>query len=554
MSGYKREYTERYTPSSEDCRNASCDCGRTTCVNCGKDPSRKPEPKPQPKQDPLPVVLGFLGLALVLILMTILIVAYWMLGPSLPGSDGQRGDPAELVNVTPIDYEPACELDDNDCYRRVWRRALGGDLESITDLRLFHSARVNASGAEADLIEAYIWAALGYCTLDGRDLEQLSNRTAVCTADLEVIDDSGQFDRRVYYEGPGCYARSLRDPYQLHGQARAAWEQILPQMSTRQVERAHALMIERLSALGPTGLILIGDMYQKGCALGRDMATAGAYYIVASGGNGAAPIANRGDDDSSGSIAQRIAEQRWQSIYSLLTVDEVARAQSQAISLRARLGAVVNNDPLREARYRADEITIFDIQKALADLGHLQGQVDGDLGPNTRAAIASFQSCEGLPDNGVLNDLLRVRIIETAVRGGARPGSTTIPRCHSGKESKYATYTLGMMYLSGVGVQPDLNRAESLLREALTSNNPSEDQRYKISGRANLGLALLTYKYELPDAASPAERERLLAETCQYFIQSDAEPGEALSYLREDIAQMRAAVDPYLSGGDCAPR
>lgn len=40
------------------------------------------------------------------------------------------------------------------------------------------------------------------------------------------------------------------------------------------------------------------------------------------------------------------------------------------------------------------------IQQALKDLGFYQGQIDGDLGPKSKAAIRAFQSKNGLTEDG----------------------------------------------------------------------------------------------------------------------------------------------------------
>jgi Putative peptidoglycan binding domain len=47
-----------------------------------------------------------------------------------------------------------------------------------------------------------------------------------------------------------------------------------------------------------------------------------------------------------------------------------------------------------------------DVQEALADAGYYRGAVDGEVGPQTRNAIAAFQRDHGLPVNGMINHQL----------------------------------------------------------------------------------------------------------------------------------------------------
>lgn len=66
----------------------------------------------------------------------------------------------------------------------------------------------------------------------------------------------------------------------------------------------------------------------------------------------------------------------------------------KAASERVRVGEGENTAYL----YRE---SIRRIQQRLADAGHLEGSVDGDFGPGTRAAMAAFQKAAGLPATGM---------------------------------------------------------------------------------------------------------------------------------------------------------
>jgi hypothetical protein len=48
----------------------------------------------------------------------------------------------------------------------------------------------------------------------------------------------------------------------------------------------------------------------------------------------------------------------------------------------------------------------LDVQRALRQRGYYQGALDGDIGPQSRAAIRSFQADSGLPANGVIDSSL----------------------------------------------------------------------------------------------------------------------------------------------------
>ncbi len=76
---------------------------------------------------------------------------------------------------------------------------------------------------------------------------------------------------------------------------------------------------------------------------------------------------------------------------------------------------------------------VFDemIQQELADVGCYQGEIDGVMGPGTDAAIVSFQTAEGIEEDGELgpqtDDALKSAVDEgrTVCGGSASPSPTS---------------------------------------------------------------------------------------------------------------------------------
>lgn len=64
--------------------------------------------------------------------------------------------------------------------------------------------------------------------------------------------------------------------------------------------------------------------------------------------------------------------------------------------------------PADDYRYRAsasDELAV-DVQRALARRGYYRGEIDGDVGPGTRAAIRSYQYNRGMTVTGRIDNAL----------------------------------------------------------------------------------------------------------------------------------------------------
>lgn len=429
--------------------------------------------------------------AVLLIVILLAAAAYWM----MHGRDRLWPRPSD----PPLDAALGCSLSQAECRLQTARNAMGGDLTATLRLVDYYTGNAPGGADTRDLTEAYVWAGIGKCSVTVGELD---------------------FEHRFQRDRAATYL-----------------DAITPQLSSSQLDAARHRLTDQLKGLGVSGYIIVGDMHMAGCALERDLVRAGAYFIAAAEFDG---------------FGSDIAEARWQELYPRLSSREaaLARQYAQQLSISRRGGSL----PILEAALRADEIDVDDLQIALIDLGHLRGAVDGKIGPQTRAAVRSFQECEGLAGNGELSPDLRVRIIQTAAHGSLADDDF-LPRgaasCHLSRGSPHSSLVLGMMYMSGVGVAPDLNRAENYLRAAARQAGPEVDRRFKVSGRANLGLALLTYKYKLPEAATEPQQQALLAETCEYFKRADSYPGEPLAHLREDIARLRTALDPYMSSGDC---
>jgi peptidoglycan hydrolase-like protein with peptidoglycan-binding domain len=69
-----------------------------------------------------------------------------------------------------------------------------------------------------------------------------------------------------------------------------------------------------------------------------------------------------------------------------------------------------------------DRTDIEHVQKALKEKGHDPGQIDGHMGPRTRAALRAYQTAEGLKATGRLDDATRAKL------GGRQENSGTQPR------------------------------------------------------------------------------------------------------------------------------
>jgi hypothetical protein len=60
--------------------------------------------------------------------------------------------------------------------------------------------------------------------------------------------------------------------------------------------------------------------------------------------------------------------------------------------------------------YGYDAATVAAVQRRLGELGYYHGIVDGDIGPQTRGAIAAFESRHGMSVDGMITTRLLARI------------------------------------------------------------------------------------------------------------------------------------------------
>ncbi len=72
----------------------------------------------------------------------------------------------------------------------------------------------------------------------------------------------------------------------------------------------------------------------------------------------------------------------------------------------------VSPPPEGEATWSADERR--EVQQSLKTLGHLQGEPDGEFGPQTRAAIMQFQAFQGAAETGTLTEAERRQLLDMA--------------------------------------------------------------------------------------------------------------------------------------------
>jgi len=69
-------------------------------------------------------------------------------------------------------------------------------------------------------------------------------------------------------------------------------------------------------------------------------------------------------------------------------------------------GAWIIIEPGESSTYYAGGSIVSRVQERLAERGYYRGPVDGDAGPGTRSAIASYQADHGLRVTGHINDAL----------------------------------------------------------------------------------------------------------------------------------------------------
>jgi hypothetical protein len=73
-------------------------------------------------------------------------------------------------------------------------------------------------------------------------------------------------------------------------------------------------------------------------------------------------------------------------------------------------GGYSNSYSYYQPGYGYDVATVTAVQRRLGELGYYSGTVDGVIGPQTRAAIAAFESRHGMVVNGVITTRLLDRM------------------------------------------------------------------------------------------------------------------------------------------------
>jgi TPR repeat protein/peptidoglycan hydrolase-like protein with peptidoglycan-binding domain len=155
----------------------------------------------------------------------------------------------------------------------------------------------------------------------------------------------------------------------------------------------------------------LGAMYQNGLGVAQDYGEALKWYRKAKS-------------------SQRI--EKWKTPQKLALVaalEETERKVAEAKSLRAK-GSVASSQPIAKAeRDRA-------VQKKLMTLGFYKGNIDGIIGPASKAAISAWQAARGHSVTGLLNDAQFTSLEREKVQVAAPSTAQIPPRAPS--TNKYA--------------------------------------------------------------------------------------------------------------------
>ena len=99
------------------------------------------------------------------------------------------------------------------------------------------------------------------------------------------------------------------------------------------------------------------------------------------------------------------------------------------------------SDAQQEKAAKAVETYTTTLQKALADAGYYQGEVDGVYGPKTVAAVEALQKANGLPQTGTLDKATEKALrTELAAKGGAAAQEETASTAAVQQTLKLAGY------------------------------------------------------------------------------------------------------------------
>lgn len=163
--------------------------------------------------------------------------------------------------------------------------------------------------------------------------------------------------------------------------------------------------------------------------------------------------------------------------------------------------------------------TTYDVrwlQRALAELGHYSGAIDGDIGPKTTAAIIAFKSAHGLRPRPYLGPIT-LEMLQSAVaeQAPAKYGSDTSP------EPPWLVEISKVM-----GLHEDRDNAE--LRAWLRSDGSTlgDPAQYPWCGDA----AITALELALPHEPLPTDLERN-----PYWARNFADYGDPCGFVRGAI-------------------
>ncbi len=142
-----------------------------------------------------------------------------------------------------------------------------------------------------------------------------------------------------------------------------------------------------------------------------------------------------------------------------------------------------------------DLIHVKVLQQALKSLGHYDGQLDGELTPQTRAAIRKYQREREEDETDTLTPEQIVTLICNAAEGAGDVVAQT---------------TLGIMYATGLGVVQNMDQAQYWLTLASTRHN-YPDATYNLAVLFGTGIILDSYRLcDVP--RSPEQADKYLQE------------------------------------------
>jgi peptidoglycan hydrolase-like protein with peptidoglycan-binding domain len=181
--------------------------------------------------------------------------------------------------------------------------------------------------------------------------------------------------------------------------------------TARDVKAAIQLLLSAAHQGMAASMFVLGDIYDQGDGVAKDPAAALAWFAITG------EFERQTNRDAESALA-KTAGQRAQVLKRTLTAAELERAQELAQGEFRRIVLELTPPPPAPAKAStpppapaplddaaldwptgaADQVRA--IQQALLDLKRLRDKPDGNLGPNTRAAIRDFQKAIGLRPTG----------------------------------------------------------------------------------------------------------------------------------------------------------